>query len=379
MSRVRSWTAGVLGALAVVAIVVASVAGTVHAVVLSPDAIATAVAPIGTSPQVRAAVATRAAAEIVDALDVEARAANLIGRPLGPLVAPSIAVGVENRLAAAIREVLASPAFEARWEQMVRATASVAIDVLRGDSALIASSDGVVYLNVLPAVAGTIDALEAQGLIDASVKLPDLSDPSTPAEQAIAMLSSALGLALPPDFGQVAVARIPEVRRVQGVVAALDRLTPLLIATAIGAAAAAVTLAVSRRRSTVRIGIGAAIIVALAPPLLALSEHIIVASISVPGMAIVASAFTGVLVDAVSWPLRGVAAACLAVALAGVLLDAGSRAGRRPNALLWLALGAAATTAVWTAAGPDATLLALALIIAGAWSAGRAPPSQVAA
>ncbi len=367
-SRGRSAGAGVVGALAVAAILLASVAATLHAVVLSPSALGAAVAPVGANPQVRAAVAGQAAAEVVSALDVEGRAAGLIGGPLGSVTAPAIARAVQAELASAIDDALASPAFAEHWRQMVDAAADGAVAVLEGDSSAITTSHGVVYLNLLPAVAGTLDALKAHGLLDASVRLPDLSSPATPARQALASLSSALGLDLPPDFGQVAIAQTAALEQAQAAVAAIEAATLALDLAALGLTLAAVVIAVDRPATLIRIGLGAAFAMALVPPLLRLAEGAISASLAAPGMSVVAAAITDAIVGAVSWPLRAVAGACLAVAAAGMAALLWTAAGRRRTAALPVLAGALAALA-WLAIGPDPALLATAVLLTGLWIA----------
>jgi len=371
-TRRRSVAAGVVGVIAVIAILLASVAGTLHAVVLSPDTLTSVVAPVGANPLVQAAVADRAATKIVTALDVEGRAQKILPGALGPLMAPSVARTVHDRLASAIEDTMALPAFASLWERTVHVSATVAVNALRGDSAAITTTDGVVYLNLLPVLAGTLDALQTQGLIDASVQLPDLSDPTTPAQRAIATLGSALGISLPPDFGQVALAQTSALASAQGAVAAFDAATLILIIAAVLLTIMAVAMAVDRRAMVIKIGIGAALLVAVLPPLLTLAEQVISSGLASPGMSVVASAFIGAIVDAVSWPLRVVAAVCLATALGGMLAGAVTgAAASRTAALVPTLIGAAAFLVVWVAVGPDAAVLTLALVAAGAWITGR--------
>jgi len=371
-TRRRSVAAGVVGVIAVIAILLASVAGTLHAVVLSPDTLTSVVAPVGANPLVQAAVADRAATKIVTALDVEGRAQKILPGALGPLMAPSVARTVHDRLASAIEDTMALPAFASLWERTVHVSATVAVNALRGDSAAITTTDGVVYLNLLPVLAGTLDALQTQGLIDASVQLPDLSDPTTPAQRAIATLGSALGISLPPDFGQVALAQTSALASAQGAVAAFDAATLILIIAAVLLTIMAVAMAVDRRAMVIKIGIGAALLVAVLPPLLTLAEQVISSGLASPGMSVVASAFIGAIVDAVSWPLRVVAAVCLATALGGMLAGAVTgAAASRTAALMPTLIGAAAFLVVWVAVGPDAAVLTLALVAAGAWITGR--------
>lgn len=374
-SRLRRVASGVLGILAVVAILAASLVMTLRVVVLSPDALTTAIVPVGANPQVQAALATRAASGVVDALDIEGRAARLIGGPLGRVLAPAIARTAEDRLADAIGRALASDAFASHWEDVARAAAAGTIAVLRGDSALVTTSGGAIYINVLPAITGTLDALQGQGLIDPSIRLPDLGDPSTPARQLVERLASALGVSLPPDFGQVAIVQTSALARAQDAVATLDAVSLLLVAVAATLAAIAVALAADRWAMAAGIGIGAAVAVAAMPPLLWIAEPALTTAIAVPGMAAAVGVFVGAVLDAVSGTLRGVAAACLGVSLAAMLSGVLGNGVRGSVALVSIAIGAVAFAAGWSLVGPDAALLVLALVLAGAWALDRRAPA----
>ena len=122
----------------------------------------------------------------------------------------------------------------------------------------------------------------------------------------------------------------------------------------------------------IKIGIGAALLVAVLPPLLTLAEQVISSGLASPGMSVVATAFIDAIVDAVSWPLRIVAAVCLAAALGGMLAGAVTgAAASRTAAFLPMLIGAAAFVVVWIVVGPDAALLTFALVAAAAWLTGR--------
>jgi hypothetical protein len=374
-SRGRSASASVLSVFAAVAILLASVAGIAHTVILSPDTLASVVSPIGASPQVRGAVADAAAAEVVSALDIEGRAKGLLGSPLGDVAGPAIARAVQARLSSAIEDELASPAFAARWRSAIDAASAAAVDVLKGDTNVVATRGGVVYLNVLPAIAGTLESLRGQGLLGASSQLPDLSDPATPALTMIAALSTALGLLLPPDFGQVAIVRTAALEQAQAAVGAIEATALMLVLAAVGLTTASVALALDRPGTVIRIGIAAALAVGVVPPLLRLAEGAASASLAAPGMAVVAAAFLDAIVDAVSWPLRAVSAACLAAALAAFLAAVVGPEGVRRRADAVALLIAAGFAAGWAVAGPDAALLGTAIVVAVLWSAWRRQPA----
>jgi len=151
--------------------------------------------------------------------------------------------------------------------------------------------------------------------------------------------------------------------------------TVLLVIVALVLAVAAVVLASDRRAMVIGIGIGSALVVALMPPLLRFADSVITNHIASAGMSVVAGAFVDSIVEAVSWPLRVVAAVFLAIGVVGLV--AGPRGqgfaaiGRRPAAALPLALGALLFLIVWIVVGPDAALIGLALVAAVLWIRGR--------
>ena len=372
--RGRRVATGILGVLAVIAITLASVAGAVHSVVLSPDNLAQVVSPIADDPEVRAVIASRAAAGIVDGLGVEARAEKLLGDRIGPIMAPVIAQGVADRLAQRIEDRLASDTFAARWDPIVGAATQSLVRVLKGDSEVVTTSDGTVYLNLLPLVGETLTALQAQGIIDPSVQLPDLSDPAD-APGAIGRLAAAIETRLPPTFGQVPLAETSALAGAQAAVAAFDAITVLLIVASIVLVLATVWLAADRLRAVVLIGIGAGLLLALLPPLLRIADRAIVSMLATPDAQVLASALVGAVVEAMASPLRVVALACLAVALVGMTGGPGMRGFRaiadRPSRAAPLVIGAIAFVAAWIVLGPNAAVLALALVVAVVYASGR--------
>jgi hypothetical protein len=372
--RGRRIATGILGVLAVVAITLASLVGAVHSVVLSPDKLAQVVSPIVDDPEVRAVIASRAANGIVEGLGVEARAENLLGDRIGPVMAPVIAQGVTDRLAQRIEDRLATDTFAARWDAIVGVTTQSLVNVLKGDSEVVTTSDGTVYLNLLPLVGETLTALQAQGIIDPSVQLPDLSDPAD-APGAIGRLGAAIGTKLPETFGQVPLAETSALAGAQSAVAAFDLITLLLIVAAIVLTVAAVWLAADRLRAVVLIGIAAGLLLALIPPLLRVADQAIVSMLASADAKVLASALVGAVIEAVSWSLRVVALACLAVALLGMTGGPGMRGFRaiadRPSRAAPLAIGAVAFVAAWIVLGSNAAVLSLALVEVVVYASGR--------
>jgi len=371
--RSRSVGAGILGFLAVLAIVLATQVGAIHFVVLSPDRLAAIATPIGANPQVQAVVASRAATEIVDALGVEARAEAALGSKLGPIMAPVIAQGVTDRLTTAFEKALTSEAVASRWDDIVRVATGSLIAVLRGDTQAVTTIDGTVYLNLLPFATDTLAALQRQGLIDASVQLPDLSN-AADEPGAIGRLATVLGTKLPPTFGQVPLADTNGLLKAQSAVAAFDDLAVALIVVALLLSVIAVLAARDRLRAIVLIGLVSGLIVAVIPPLLHQGDRILVGNLAASNAQVIATAFTDSVIDAISWPLRWVALGCLGVALIGLTVA--------PPRFLVLGVGAAVFVVGWVVIGTGAALLGLAVVDIAAYATrGRtpdAPPSDAA-
>ena len=151
--------------------------------------------------------------------------------------------------------------------------------LLRGDVAGVAIENGVVTLNLFPLVRGALTQLQADGVIPATVTLPDLSATAAPAVARVA-LQRALGVTLPADFGVITIARADRLEAAQTAVRAFDILVVLAIVVTILLFVGAALLARDRRRALVLLGAGAVVALLVARAAVRGIENAIVGSIT---------------------------------------------------------------------------------------------------
>jgi hypothetical protein len=255
LRRVLSWTGVVLVCFGVVA---STLAVWVHRVVLNSDAFVATVRPVLRDPAVSAALGDAAASAAVEVLGVQQRLAD--GLPgASSFVAAPLTAAVTGAIERAIGGALAGESFQRAWEAALRSAHARTVAVLRGDSRAVGpGEDDALVLDVTVLVGAVLRDLQRSmpGLIPAGVSLPEPGG-ETPA-QGRARLAAALGRPLPPDFGQIVLARGPAVARAQRGVRLLDAGALGLPLATLLLGALTVWLAPDRRRAAAAIGLGSA-------------------------------------------------------------------------------------------------------------------------
>jgi hypothetical protein len=171
--------AAVLGSLAVVATYLRSE-------VLDTNTYVETVAPLGSDPTVRTAVAARLADEIVTRSDVEALASQLADRlvtegapaRVTDLVGPLVG-GLRSFLNTKLSELMATPRFEQAWQNINRVGHQGLVTALTGGQGQVVSSQG----NTVTVDLGELLTLAKQQLVAEGFgvfgKIPDVSIPYT--------------------------------------------------------------------------------------------------------------------------------------------------------------------------------------------------------
>jgi hypothetical protein len=143
--------------------------------------------------------------------------------------------------------------------------------LLEGDGLLSSDAfsvvDGTVTLDLRTVIRDVLVTLQQNGVIPSSVTIP-------PPGEASGALAAALGVTLPPDFGQVVVYQTQSASddglldTAQRALALLKRAVVLLVLLALVLAVAAIVVAVDRRRAIARLGlavlVGAIVVVIVA-------------------------------------------------------------------------------------------------------------------
>ncbi len=284
--RARAIAAVVLGLLACVALVATTTIGWIHQVALNTDRFVALTSAVVEDPAVIDSLSHRVSQQVVVALDVEGRLATALPGNAKLLAGP-IAGSVEDRLQVGLANLMQTEGFQRAWEQSTRFAHQQIVAILRGDSTVITIDNGVVTLNVFPLVNGALATLQAEGVIPASVTLPELSASSTPSVARTA-LQSALGITLPADFGTIALVQADRLEAAQTAVRVFDLLVIVAIVVTILLFVAAAYIARDRRRAVILLGVGAVIALLVARAGLRGLENAIVDSVANADGAVIA-------------------------------------------------------------------------------------------
>ncbi len=119
--------------------------------------------------------------------------------------------------------------------------------LLRNDSPFVDVNGTTATIDLLPVAVEGLRVLQEQGILPASVVLPDVSDPAG-RDAAIATLESRLGRDLPDDFALIQVADANRLATAQSAVRAFDIVTVVLVVLAVVFIAATILLSGRRLR-----------------------------------------------------------------------------------------------------------------------------------
>jgi hypothetical protein len=136
------------------------------------------------------------------------------------------------------------------------------VAVLRGQhTAAVSTSGGYIVLNTVPLInqaLGKVSGL-ASDLTGKPVTLPAITS-ADPPQQAVTKLSTALGVTLPSDFGQITLVKSADLAGVQRGVKAFDRFTLVLPLVTIVLIALSLWLSVNRRRTVLQLAVGVSLL-----------------------------------------------------------------------------------------------------------------------
>ena len=89
------------------------------------------------------------------------------------IIAAPIADQIEQTLEQVVGNVLVSPKFQTVWVDANRALHEKVVAFLRGDTTVLQTRDGVVYLDVYPLIDAVLRQLQQIGIIPTDAELPD--------------------------------------------------------------------------------------------------------------------------------------------------------------------------------------------------------------
>lgn len=236
------------GLLATIAclLVAATLVGTwTYATVLNTDRFVGTVSAVTADPAVVASASDKFATQVVEALQIQTRLEALLPDRLDPLAA-KFAEAVRDRIATALQSGLSSERFQTFWVTALREMHTRLLALLRGDAPNAELSNGVLTIDLLGAINDALHQLQADGVIDQNIQLPDWSGEGS-RQATIDILNSQLTLTLPPDFGYVEVTNVAWLEQLSGVVRAADILVIVMAVLSVVLVAAAIW-AINRRK-----------------------------------------------------------------------------------------------------------------------------------
>lgn len=291
---VRTIAAWVLTAAAAIAVAASVVAWWAHRTVLETDAFVTAVTPAVESESVRVAIADRVSDELITALELETRVADVVQRASSEVkagladalelseqqaarleavdfgiraLAGPIADGLEARIRGAVTAFVSSPAANDLLLDTIEGAHERIVLLLRDELDQLPNvvvAEGEVRLDLVPLMAEALRATINAGVnvIGVERQIPPF-DSAAEARQAIERLAAATGRELDPDFGQARLTSEAQLDQAQRLVQAFDRLVWALPLLALLLGIGSVVLAPSIPTGLVRLGIASAVAVFL--------------------------------------------------------------------------------------------------------------------
>lgn len=257
--RVRSVGAWVAGMIAVIAVVLALLTVWTFRTLNNADLFVDRVGSIVEQPEVAAAIGDAAAAELVDALDLEQRLSDALPQEVAIAAGP-IANAAQGYLAQGTASLVASDAFQSAWDASLAAGHKVTIGILSGsDTTAVENRDGTIVLNLTPVVNSLVGegADFLSGLLDRDVNAPQLTGDDIDA--ALAALEEQLGTDLPTDFGQVTLFQSDDLAAAQQAYQAARTSAWLAPLVALVMVLIALAVAPNRVRTALGIAIGVAL------------------------------------------------------------------------------------------------------------------------
>lgn len=366
-ARVRSVVSWILVVLAVLATVLALLSVWAFRTLNNTDLFVDRVGSIIEQPEVAQAIGDRAAAELVTALDLQDRIAEVLPDE-AVIVAAPITTAAQNYLAEAAAALVGTEQFQAAWDAALAEGHQITVAILSGkDTTAIENTDGLIVLNLMP----IINTLLAEGagflsdLLNRDISAPTVTPENIDA--AIAALEQQLGTDLPNDFGTIVLFESNDLAAAQqaySTAKTLIWLGPIVALVLIGLALA---VSLRRVRTLAAIVVGVALAMLLLRLTLTPLEESLVGAVSDQGLqaavGAAVSTVTSSLVSGIAWVLL------LGVIAAAVLFASGdSRAARASrDAMRQTPTLAARYRGAFLIGGAVVGLLMLAIIPGRSW------------
>jgi hypothetical protein len=261
--RLRAVAAVVAVVVAVGSFAVALPGAWARRTITDTDTYLSVVDPIGSDPAVQEALARQITTGVFTAVDVEQKVSEVLTKraPQLTFLAGPITQSIQGFVQDQVQNVLASDRFRTVWDQANRIVQSQLVAVLRGDSDVLSVQNGQVVLNYLPIVNQVLQQISGtlSTLLNRQITLPEITADTVPAE-ATARLETALGVTLPPTFGQVVVYKTDVLTQVQDGVKVAQRGLYAAIALLLISLIVAIVVSPHRRRTILQLAVAIAVV-----------------------------------------------------------------------------------------------------------------------
>jgi len=364
VTRRRSVLAGISLVLACLTILVATVAVWAHQVAFNTDRFTALAANALDQPEVIDPLAARISTQVVTALDVQTRLANVLPDRVTALAGP-VTLALQDGLTRRLQTLLAEPRMQQALTKTLAFAHTRVMNLLRDQADAATVVNGQVVLEVYPALLVALQELQTAGIIGADVELPD---PATAEPPGVVrgILENRLGVTLPEDFGTIPLMPVEQLETAQTAVRIFDIVVIVLIALAVALVALALWLSAKRRRMVIYLAIGTIVAFVLARLFTNAATDALTTGIAQEGLrGAIESILNATLADFRGWAL-------LILIATGIIAIVAYAYGR-PNvsvasfstdrAMERVGLALIALVVLWIAVGLEVALLAAALII----------------
>jgi hypothetical protein len=333
--RLRGWLAVILVVLAVAGLTASALAQWSHSMVFDTETWVATVAPVAEDPAVRRSVSTFVADKTIALTDLERRIESALPSDAKILAVPLVD-SLRSYLVHEIDGLLATPTAQRIWLDVNRFVHQQLLTALQDQNRYVSVNRDDVRLDLLPLIAVALERLAAEipRLLGKDITLPQI-DPGTAPAEIRALIESATGKTLSPDFGTVTLLRGSQGYEAKRLLSLFNTLVVVIWVVTALLIAAALVVSPRKRLTLVELGFG----VLLAVVAIRVAEHQLelrlVAAVKNEGAVSVARAFVGSAVSS----LNGVVVWLI---VGGVIVSVAAFLATRPQ---WLdAIGRGAGT-----------------------------------
>jgi len=224
------------------------------------------VGPLASDAAIQQALSTKLTTSVFDALDVQSKVESALSTaaPKLEFIAGPITSGVEGFVQDQVQKIVASQQFQDFWTSSITALHPQVIAVLNGTSQVVQVQGDQVVFNYLPLVNQALSQMSQtlSGIIGHQITLPTITADTVPS-QAIAELSSALGVQLPQTFGTVVLFQASSLEAIQNAASIFNKTLFAALALFVVSVVLALVLSTNRRRTLLQLAVALIVVVVL--------------------------------------------------------------------------------------------------------------------